>query len=195
MRIVAGQARGRRLFSPPNNTRPTSDRVREALFNSLNTLLNWPETTVLDLYAGSGAVGLEAASRGARHITLVEKLPAAVSCVRKNKQLLGEIAAHVEIHKGSAQRFLEQPAQHPGAPYDFVFMDPPYDQVATEIPQILTTLIEKEWVGEGSVVVLERSSRDPAIVWPAEYEEYRSKNYGETAIDIAIVSPLGRMAA
>lgn len=195
MRIVAGEAKGRRLFSPPNNTRPTSDRVREALFNTLSNLLDWPQTTVLDLYAGSGAVGLEAASRGARHVTLVEKLPAAVSCVRKNKQLLGEKAAQVEVHRGSAQAFLEKTSQAPSVPFDFVFMDPPYDQVAEDIPAILELLVENEWVAEGSVIVVERSGRDDAIDWPEEYEEYRTRNYGETAIDIAIVGPLGKLAA
>lgn len=195
MRIVAGEAKGRRLFSPPNNTRPTSDRVREALFNTLTNLLDWPQTTVLDLYAGSGAVGLEAASRGAQQVTLVEKLPAAVSCVRKNKQLLGESATQVEVHRGSAQTFLQQAVKTPGAPYDFVFMDPPYDQVAQDIPTILELLVEKEWVSEGSVIVVERSVRDKAISWPEEYENYRIRKYGETAIDIAIVGPLGRLAA
>lgn len=195
MRIVAGEAKGRRLFSPPNNTRPTSDRVREALFNTLNTLVEWPCTTVLDLYAGSGAVGLEAASRGAQQVTMVEKLPSAVSCVRKNKQLLGPIAKNVDVYKGSAQVFLERPVLPAAAPYDFVFMDPPYAQVSDDLPGILKTLIDKEWVSEGSVVVVERSARDEATPWPGEYEEYRVRKYGETRLDIAIVGSLGTLAA
>ena len=196
MRIVSGSARGRRLFSPPSSTRPTTDRVREALFNSLDTLLEWDTTTVLDLYAGSGAVGLEAASRGAKAVTLVEKNGAAVASAERNKAVVD--VPGVTIVRRSVQAFL---AAHGNAetdaftPYDLVFADPPYAQVEEDWPGILESLIDNGWVADGSVIVLERSSRDASTQWPEYYREYRSKKYGETRIDIAIVDNTGSLAA
>lgn len=221
MRIVSGSARGRKLFSPPGTTRPTTDRVREALFNSLDNLLDWDSTSVLDLYAGSGAVGLEAASRGAQAVTLIEKNGAATACAERNRRVVG--VPRVTIVRRSVQAFL---ASTPGAnrspdspggdsvpgiaagptvrtaqdddaavPYDLVFADPPYAQVDAEWPGILTLLIENGWVADGTVIVLERSSRDAPTRWPDHYREYRSKKYGETRIDIAIVESTGNLAA
>lgn len=221
MRIVSGSARGRKLFSPPGTTRPTTDRVREALFNSLDNLLDWDVTTVLDLYAGSGAVGLEAASRGAQAVTLVEKNAAAVVSAERNRRVVG--APGVTIVRRSVQAFLATTTTNAlpagthverelavaregriaettrtsdaAAPYDLVFADPPYAQVESDWPAILTALVENGWVADGSVIVLERSSRDAPTQWPARYREYRSKKYGETRIDIAIVENTGNLAA
>ncbi len=221
MRIVSGRTRGRKLFSPPGTTRPTTDRVREALFNSLDNLLDWDATTVLDLYAGSGAVGLEAASRGAQAVTLVEKNATAVATAERNRRVVG--APGVTIVRRSVQAFLataptteilpSRPHVERGlavaresstadaartsvaAPYDLVFADPPYAQVEKDWPGILTALVENGWVADGSVIVLERSSRDTPTHWPAHYREYRSKKYGETRIDIAIVESTGNLAA
>ncbi len=121
MRIVAGSAKGRRLASPAGPTRPTSDRAREALFNSLTLLVDLEGARVLDLYAGTGAVGLEALSRGAAEAVLVESDRGAVEVLRRNIEGVGLPGARVV--KRPVAAFLAAP---PGVPFDLVFADPPY---------------------------------------------------------------------
>ena len=177
-RVIAGAARGRRLQVPPGDgTRPTSDRAREALFGSLESLLGaWAGRRVLDLYAGSGAVGLEALSRGAAHALLVESDPRAARTVAANVATLGLPGA--EVRRGRVERV----AAHglPGPAYDVVFADPPYDLTDDELRTVLADL--RPAVADAAVVVVERATRGGAWTWPAGFEELRSRRYGEATL-------------
>ncbi len=172
-RIIAGSARGRRLAVPAGtSTRPTSDRAREGLFSSLLSLLDLNDARVLDLYAGSGAVGLEALSRGAQSATMVEDDPAAVSAIRTNIETLGLPAAFLVPAK--VETFLGGD-QEPR--YDLVYVDPPYDMA---IDETLVALLD--WLAPDAVVVVERRTRDGAPTWPKVLEPQRSRTYGEATL-------------
>ncbi len=174
-RIVAGTAGGRRLAVPPGrNTRPTSDRTREALFSSLAVLTDLDGARILDLYAGSGAVGLEALSRGAVHALLVEADPRAARTLRDNAAALGLTGADVRADR--VERAVEGA---PDAPYDIVFADPPYALPADELATVLSRLAEGGWLAPDAVVVVERATRDPGWVWPMPLVPVRSRRYGE----------------
>ena len=177
-RIIAGQARGRRLRTPTGDrTRPTSDRVREALFSSLEASLgSLAGVRFLDLYAGSGAVGLEARSRGAGLVTLVEHDHRTASVIRDNARSLGY--ADVEIVATTVARAL---AAVPPTPYDVVFADPPYALADESVRRLLEALVAG-WVAPGTLVVLERSSRDTEPSWPEGLVAERSRRYGETTL-------------
>ncbi len=174
-RIVAGTAGGRRLAVPPGrSTRPTSDRTREALFSALENLVELAGARVLDLYAGSGAVGLEALSRGAVHSLLVEADPKAAKILRDNAGALGLGGAQVRSER--VERLAETV---PDAPYDVVFADPPYALPAGELSAVFAALGERGWYAEDAVVVVERASRDPEWMWPMPLHPLRSRRYGE----------------
>jgi 16S rRNA (guanine966-N2)-methyltransferase len=177
-RVIAGAARGRRLQVPPGDgTRPTSDRAREALFGTLESLLGaWAGRRVLDLYAGSGAVGLEALSRGAAHALLVEADGRAARTLAANVATLGLPGA--EVRRGRVERV----AAHglPGPAYDVVFADPPYDLTDDELRAVLADL--RPAVADAAVVVVERATRGGAWTWPAGFEEVRSRRYGEATL-------------
>jgi 16S rRNA (guanine966-N2)-methyltransferase len=178
-RIIGGSAGGRRLKAPSGDrTRPTSDRVREALFSSLDADLgSLAGLRFLDLYAGSGAVGLEARSRGAGVVTLVEQDRRTAALIRDNLRSLG--FSQVEVVAGAVSRVL---AASPRAPYDVVFLDPPYTLGDDEVVADLRALLEHRWLAEGAVVVVERSSRSGAPVWPDGLVPARSRKYGETTL-------------
>jgi 16S rRNA (guanine966-N2)-methyltransferase len=178
-RIVAGTLGGRRLVVPPGRgTRPTSDRVREALFGAVDALLDLDGARVADLYAGSGAIGLEAVSRGAAHVLLVESDARAVSVLRRNVSELG-VAATTRVAAAPVRRVL---AEAPGEPYDLVFADPPYDLAEDELAAVLGALVDGGWLAEDAVLVLERSSRSPEPVWVPGTTGTRSRRYGETTL-------------
>jgi len=178
-RIIAGSARGRRLRTPAGSaTRPTSDRVREALFSTLESRLgDLAGLRVLDLYAGTGAVGLEALSRGAGLLTSVESDRRTARLVAQNAEALG--FHRVEVVALPVARAL---ATAPRAPYDLVFADPPYPLGEVELAQALALLVGQGWVGPDSLLVVERSARSPEPTWPDELELERSKDYGETVL-------------
>jgi 16S rRNA (guanine966-N2)-methyltransferase len=178
-RIIGGSAGGRRLKAPAGErTRPTSDRVREALFSSLDSELGTiTGLRFLDLYAGSGAVGLEARSRGAGAVTLVEEDRRTVSLIRDNLSGLG--FTHVDVVPASVTRFLSVP---PEESYDVVFLDPPYPLPTEEVLTDLTALIEQGWLAEGAVVVVERATRSGELPWPEGLVAARSRRYGETTL-------------
>ena len=180
-RIIAGQARGRRLAVPPKGTRPTSDRVREALFSSLGHEFvgGWSGVRVLDLYAGSGALGLEAASRGAAHVLLVERAPAAVEVIGRNVAAVG--IPRVEVLASDVARAASHPAPSGGG-YDLVFLDPPYELPDADVARVLTALLAQGWLAAGAVVVVERSVSSGGIVWPSGIESLRDRRYGDTAL-------------
>ncbi|MFJ1971605.1 16S rRNA (guanine(966)-N(2))-methyltransferase RsmD [Streptomyces sp. NPDC087903] len=176
-RVIAGAAGGRRLSVPPGNgTRPTSDRAREGLFSTWQSLLGGPldGERVLDLYAGSGAVGLEALSRGAGHTLLVEADARAVRTVRENVKSLGLPGA--EVRAGKARQIIQEP---PPQPYDLVFLDPPYAVTDDDLREILLTLRTEGWLVAGALVTVERSTRGGEFRWPVGFEAIRARRYGE----------------
>jgi 16S rRNA (guanine(966)-N(2))-methyltransferase RsmD len=178
-RIVAGTLGGRRLATPPGRgTRPTSDRVREALFSALHTMVDLSGARVADLYAGSGAVGLEAASRGASHVLLVEADPRAARIARENVVALGMR----EVARVAAAKVEQILANPPDEPFDVIFADPPYAVPDTAIDAMLTALVENGWLAEEAVVVVERSSRDAPVRWVQGITDERSRRYGETML-------------
>jgi 16S rRNA (guanine966-N2)-methyltransferase len=180
-RIIAGTAGGRTLRTPPGSgTRPTSDRVREALFSALASRDVIDGARVLDLYAGSGALGLEAASRGAAEVDLVESDRRAASVIRDNIAVLGLDGARTRAM--TVATFLAGPSP---AAYDLVLLDPPYDLAETEVTTVLATLAERGWTREGSLVVVERSTRSPEPRWPAAWSVGKARRYGETTLWLA----------
>ncbi|QNN52099.1 16S rRNA (guanine(966)-N(2))-methyltransferase RsmD [Nocardioides mesophilus] len=178
-RIIGGSAGGRRIRTPQGeNTRPTSDRVREALFSSLEAELgSVAGLRFLDLYAGSGAVGLEAVSRGAGMLTSVEQDRRTATLVRDNARNLG--FRSVEVVAAAVRRTLQAP---PRAPYDVVFSDPPYALSAAEVEADLGALVAHGWLAPEAVVVVERSVRGVAPTWPDGLFAGRSRRYGETVL-------------
>ncbi|MFE9451149.1 16S rRNA (guanine(966)-N(2))-methyltransferase RsmD [Streptomyces sp. NPDC006739] len=176
-RVIAGAAGGRRLAVPPGNgTRPTSDRAREGLLSTWQSLLGGPldGERVLDLYAGSGAVGLEALSRGASHTLLVEADARAARTVRENVRTLGLPGA--EVRSGKAEQIIQSA---PTAPYDLVFLDPPYRVTDHDLREILLTLRSGGWLAPQALVTVERSTRGGEFHWPDGFEAIRSRRYGE----------------
>ncbi|MEV3913898.1 MULTISPECIES: 16S rRNA (guanine(966)-N(2))-methyltransferase RsmD [Streptomyces] len=177
-RVIAGRAGGRRLAVPPGNgTRPTSDRAREGLFSTWQSLLGGPLAgeRVLDLYAGSGAVGLEALSRGASHTLLVEADARAARTIRENVKNLGLPGA--EVRAGKAEQIIQQSA--PTEPYDLVFLDPPYRVTDHDLREILLTLRTEHWLAPEALVTVERSTRGGEFQWPPGFDAVKARRYGE----------------
>ncbi len=180
-RIIAGTARGRRLEVPEGQaTRPTSDRVREALFSRLQHEGLLDGTRVLDLYAGSGALGLEAASRGAEHVLLVDSARAAAGSARRNATTVA--ADGVEVRQAAVSMVL---GTAPGRPYDLVFVDPPYPLAEDELSAALRQLVDNEWLAADAVVVVERSQRSPEPGWPVGLVRFDERRYGDTRLWLA----------
>ena len=185
-RIIAGSRRGRRLSTPPGSrTRPTTDRVREALFS---TIASWAGTAgsrpeeslaglaVLDLYAGSGAVGLEAASRGATRVLLVESDRRTARIIDDNAR---ELDLPVQVRTGRVEDVI---AVQPTGPYDVIFADPPYEVTSAVLSGQLAVLLEQGWLTEDALVIIERSSRTEELSWPEDPADVWSKDYGETTL-------------
>ncbi|MFI6092687.1 16S rRNA (guanine(966)-N(2))-methyltransferase RsmD [Streptomyces sp. NPDC051218] len=177
-RVIAGVAGGRRLAVPPGNgTRPTTDRAREGLFSTWQALQGTLDgARVLDLYAGSGAIGLEALSRGAGHALLVEADARAVRTVRENVKSIGLPGA--EVRAGKATQIIQGGA--PTTPYDLVFLDPPYADTDDDLREILLTLRSGGWLTDDALVTVERSTRGGEFGWPDGFEALRSRRYGES---------------
>ncbi|MFJ3519408.1 16S rRNA (guanine(966)-N(2))-methyltransferase RsmD [Streptomyces sp. NPDC090131] len=175
-RVIAGSARGRRLAVPPGTgTRPTSDRMREGLFSTWESLHGVEGARVLDLYGGSGAVGLESLSRGAAHTLLVEADAKAAKAIRDNIRTLG--LAGAEFRAGKAEQIVA--ARAAGDPYDIVFLDPPYAADSADLQEILLTLRSNGWITDDALVTVERSTRSGVFPWPEGFEPLRSRKYGE----------------
>jgi len=192
-RIIAGSRGGRRIAMPPGDrTRPTTDRVREALFSAIaawaGTAAAPPEQSLAhlafcDLYAGSGAVGLEAASRGAHPVLLVERDRRTAQLTKDNAKALG-LAVDVTI--SSVEQVLQRP---PARPYDVVFADPPYELDTSAVNAQLQQLVANRWVAPGSLVVAERSRRTPDLTWPEAAARCWSRAYGETVLHFGSLEP------
>jgi 16S rRNA (guanine966-N2)-methyltransferase len=180
-RIISGLAGGRRIRTPPGaGTRPTSDRVREALFSRLEHLDVVHQGKVLDLYAGSGALGLEAASRGAASVLLVESDWAAVAVMRKNIAELSLSA--VSVRAEPVERALLGGPTSDDARCDLVLADPPYDLTDEALGDVLTLLVTHRWLSEDAFVVVERSARSPEPRWPQGLDGAGERRYGETKL-------------
>jgi len=175
-RIVGGTAGGRRLVMPRGrDTRPTSERTREGLFSALSAAHRTLHgRAFLDLYAGSGAVGLEAASRGSAPVLLVEHAPGALAALRNNVAALQ--LDQVEVVADQVERVLARPGPRP---FDVVFLDPPY---ADPVEDVLGLLAAEGWLAPSAIVVVERSMRDAEPGWPHGMEPDRSRRYGDTML-------------
>lgn len=178
-RIVAGVVGGRRLAVPPTGTRPTSDRVREALFSALENDPGLDGANVLDLCAGSGALGLEALSRGAAHALLVESDRRAAAVLRRNVADLGLAGAVVAALPVAT--VLAAPADRA---YDVVLVDPPYDVADREVAGWLSTAQTRGWLAADATVVVERAARGGPFPWPTPLRAVRERRYGDTALHV-----------
>jgi 16S rRNA (guanine(966)-N(2))-methyltransferase RsmD len=178
-RIIAGEAGGRRLAVPGGEAvRPTSDRVKESLFSALGPgrLVG---ARVLDLYAGSGALGLEALSRGAAEALLVDRDKAAAAAIRANVATLG-FEGRAVLRQAAVATVLGGP--RPGEPFDLALLDPPYDTPAADVEATLRLLVEGEWVTADATVVVERAAGSPPLIWPAGWGSTWERCYGDTLV-------------
>lgn len=177
-RVIAGEAGGRRLAVPDGReTRPTSDRAREGLFATVASIVGpLAGTRVLDLYAGSGAVGLEALSRGASHVLLVESGARATAVIRQNIEALGLPGATLITDR--VERVLAH--SPPGDErYDVAFADPPYAMAGAEISRVLSLLADEGWLAPDALVIVERATRSGPVRWPDGFVPDRARKYGE----------------
>lgn len=178
-RIISGLAGGRVIHTPPGEgTRPTSDRVREALFSRLEHLDVVIRANVLDLYAGSGALGLEAASRGAARVLVVESDRTAVAVVHQNIAELG--LPGVSVRTGTVERTLLSGPVSDETRFGLVLADPPYDLDEEALSGVLLLLVANRWLSDDALVVVERSARSPEPRWPKSLVGAGERRYGDT---------------
>lgn len=186
MRIIAGRLRGRRLTAPSGtDTRPTSDRVRESLFSSLTSLLG-PDLgggSVLDAFSGSGALALEALSRGCRSATAVESDRKAAATIRTNAEALGAVG-QMQVVTGDIFALAER-GSVPGGPFALILLDPPYRLPSTDIVSMISALGGHDLLEDGAVVVYEHA-KGIDVEWPAAFDVHAHKRYGTTKVDIAV---------
>lgn len=174
-RIIAGEFRGRRISVPDGETRPTSDRAREGIFSTVESLLGTLHgRRVLDLYAGSGALGLEARSRGASDVILVDNNDKAIRVCKGNIAALG--LNGVVAVRMSAEHFLDSGADA----FDLILIDPPYALANSEIEKILHSAHAR--LAPHGVIGVERSSRSEPFQWPSGYQFLRDRTYGEARV-------------
>ncbi|AIU30331.1 Ribosomal RNA small subunit methyltransferase D [Corynebacterium ulcerans] len=182
-RIISGEARGRTIKVPEQGTRPTSDRAREGLFSSLQVRFGFVGAKVLDLFAGSGALGLEAASRGADEVVLVENNPKAVQIIRHNMQVVGH--PNVTVAEMKASTYV---ASAPKEYFDMVLADPPYDLPDSDIAEMLVALIPT--LVDGAAVVVERHRESPETAWPACFvpttQKLKKRTFGIARMDMSV---------
>lgn len=185
MRVIGGSARGRRLKAPRGlRTRPMADKIREALFAMLDSLSIRPRR-VLDLYAGSGAVGIEALSRGAEWVDFVERSAAACAVIRDNLVTTG-FADRAAVHCTTVQAFLRRP---PREPYDFVIMDPPYADPT--IHETMLAVAHSPHVRDGAVLVVGHSPRVPMPERMDGLEQLRDRCHGDSCVAIYVIRRSG----
>ena len=176
-RLISGTAGGRRLKVPRTGVRPTGDRAREALFNALSHLTDLRGAAVLDLYAGTGALGLEALSRGAATVVFVESAPVVLPVLKENLAVVGLPGARVV--KGSVPTVV---GGAPPARFDVVLADPPYETPVGEVLSVLGSLVTGGWLAPEAVLVVERSSREEPWEWPTPLAGIRDRRYGEAQL-------------
>jgi 16S rRNA (guanine966-N2)-methyltransferase len=179
MRVIAGSAKGARLVRVPAGIRPVSDRAREGLFSSLGDLVEGAR--VLDLYAGTGALGVEALSRGASEAVFVDRSPAAVSAIRENLARTS-LSDRARVERSEVRRFLERRPERAGS--DLVFIDPPYEAGQAELDPVLSLLDVRSLLREGFTVVLSRGSRSSNSVIPLHWSVARRLSYGDSVVTL-----------
>lgn len=180
MRVIAGTHRGRRLYTPRTyHLRPTSDRVRGALFSILGNRLT--KSRMLDLYAGTGAVGIEALSRGAAHVTSVESDREALELLRRNMQIC-QISEELSVRAQAVQQFLRNPDQWNG-PYDILFADPPYSD-AEECASLLSEPQSENLFSTDSWLVIEHATRTTLPIAVGRTQFLRRYRYGDTTLSV-----------
>jgi 16S rRNA (guanine966-N2)-methyltransferase len=165
---------------PRTGTRPTTDRVRESLFNVLTARIDLGGLSVLDLYAGSGALGLEALSRGAASAVFVESDQRAAGVIAQNIAALS--VAGATVRRGTVAVVLAAGTENP---FDLVLADPPYDVDTAGIEAVLTALTDGGWTAPGTVVVVERAASGPSLIWPDGWQAWPSRTYGDTRLELA----------
>jgi len=182
MRIIAGLGKGRKLFSPPSITRPTSDRAREGLFSSLiSTFGTLDGLHFLDLFAGSGAVGVEALSRGAGLVESVESNPVSAEVCEKNFELLKNQPdlGKFRVYETTTFEYLNHLANKQ---FEIIFLDPPYEVTNIEIEKILRKIQSNNLLSKFGVIAIERDAKGAAFTWPEGFEEVKIRSYGQGAI-------------
>ena len=188
LRVIAGSARGRRLVAPAGDqVRPTKDIAREAMFSALDARGALAAAIVLDLYAGTAALAIEALSRGAAAAVLVERDRAALEAIRTNLQVLPadpstnpSIRPRVDVVARDVGRFLAA-GPPPDAPFDLVFVDPPYDTADEDVTEVLASLMAPGWLAPGAIVSVERPVRHPVVV-PAGLSTGWERTFGDTLL-------------
>jgi len=200
-RIIAGSARGLALSSPRGDrTRPTTDRTKEAVFSALASWNGRGDAAAdeqlaglafLDLFAGSGSIGLEAASRGAARVVLVESHPATARLITRNVDAVRR-SPHdrdqvIEVITATAAAYLARPA----APFDVIWADPPYALVNADIEQMVTMIVINGWLVDDGLIMIERAARGEPFAWPDALPVQWDKTYGETQVRYARQNPSG----
>lgn len=191
-RIVAGVARGRRITVPAGDVRPTTSRTREAVFSAVGHRIGtWQGTVVLDLFAGSGALGLEAASRGAASVLLVERNRQVLPVLRRNVATVG--CPGVRVLAADSYRLPDPSGLRPAMePVDVLFADPPYRDSDESVVMLLNRLLQHGWLAPGAVAVVERDARrEASFAWPAQWEALTDRRHADTHVYLAglVASP------
>lgn len=186
MRIIAGIGKGRKLFSPPSITRPTSNRAREGLFSSLISTFGTLEGLhFLDLFAGSAAVGVEALSRGAALVEAVESNSTSADICEENFALLSSLTGvgKFKVHNKTVFEFLNHTASNP---YEIIYIDPPYEVANSEIEKILKKIISLNLLSKFGVIAIERDGKVKAFTWPPSLTELKVRSYGAGSIHYGV---------
>ena len=186
MRVIAGIGKGRKLFSPPSITRPTSDRAREGLFSSLISTFGTLEGLhFLDLFAGSAAVGVEALSRGAALVEAVESNSISADVCEENFALLSSLTGvgKFKVHNKTVFEFLNHTASNP---YEIIYIDPPYEVANSEIEKILKKIISLNLLSKFGVIAIERDGKVKAFTWPPSLTELKVRSYGAGSIHYGV---------
>ena len=194
MRIIAGSAKGRNLATPAGVTRPTSDRTREGIFSALESEIGTCEgISFLDLYGGTGAVGLEALSRGAAQVIVIEKDVKAANVCRTNYELIASVVSgKFSVLRMSVDSYLDSnPNSTPSSTleekshFDVIYLDPPYEVPNSTIEKVLMKIFEKKILKPEGIAIVERSSRTTAFAWPEGFTPIKERKYGEGTVYFA----------
>ena len=180
MRIIGGSAKGKNLYSPSERTRPTSDRAREGLFSSLESEFgSISDLKFLDLFSGSGAVGVEALSRGAAFVQSVEQDRSTAQIAEKNFQLVNGVSGTFRVDAERAGKYLSNPAE---IQFDIIFLDPPYELQNKEIEKLLRAILKNNYLKSDGIIAVERESKSKEFIWPSPLVGTKVRGYGQGSI-------------
>jgi 16S rRNA (guanine966-N2)-methyltransferase len=180
MRIIGGSAKGKSLNSPSDKTRPTSDRAREGLFSTLESEFgSIADLNFLDLFSGSGAVGVEALSRGANRVTSVEQHAPTAQIANKNFLLVNETNGVFEVVNADALKFVSAPSR---VGFDIIFADPPYELSNTDVEKMLQNIVDNNLLKPNGLIAIERESKSKEFTWPSPLAPLKMRAYGQGSI-------------